>query len=296
MDREESRTDRDENPEDQKLAQLERLVAYDGPDRMVPWEEYLADRENLKSKTVSFASGYAELDSLMENFETGELITVSGNTAMGKTLFLKSICRMFALAKVPISVFSFEDPTSKFLEPFKQLPVCKGIYVPQELNTGSLAWIEEKTIEAKMKYDNKIVFIDHLHYVVDMNLNKNFSLNVGAAMRFLKSKIAIAQNQIVFLVCHQEKLGDDQEPSLHTIRDSSFIGQESDMVFIVHRTPDEVFKVTQEGARTKMKKLSSSELTFDRGYTTVKIEKARRSGVHRKSISFVKKGLWLEAL
>lgn len=260
---------------------------------MVKWTDYLIDKDHENSKLVKFNFSIPELDSLVEGFTTGELITVSGHTGQGKTTFTKTLAKQFGLANYPTLVFSFEDPPTRYLEPFKELEGCESIYLPKELKTGSLDWIENKVIEAKTKFNCQVVIIDHLHYIVDMNLNRNFSLNIGAAMRFLKSKIAIGLNQTVFIVCHQEKVECGQEPSLETIRDSSFIGQESDMVLVVSRTPDETHLTSITGKRTPIPK---NEQTFDKGLATVKIEKARRTGVFRKSMIFQKVGMWLEGL
>jgi len=263
---------------------------------MVPWKEYIDNHEKNLSEVKAYYSGFNELDSFVEGFQSEELITISGNTSQGKTLFLKSLLKKFAQLEIPVAPFIFEDPVYRFMFPFRKIEGCHGIFVPNEMISGNLKWIEEKVTEAKLKYGVKIVLIDHLHYIVDMLMKNNFSLNIGASMRFLKERIAIGLGQIVFLVCHQEKVGDDEEPSLNKIRDSSFIGQESDMVFIINRIPDKSHRLVVDGYKDKRVKLSREELTYDMGYTSVKIEKARRSGCFKKSVTLQKKGDWLEEL
>ena len=276
--------------------ELEALAAYDGPDAVITWREYLASSRAQKKNGIRIGSGFSELDSLVGDFKTGEVISISGNTGQGKTLFARSLVKQFVEQEVPTLVFSFEVSADEFLEPYQRLTNCETLEVPRSLKTGSLDWIEKRVIESKLKFDNKVVVIDHLHYIVDMQSNENFSLKVGHALRTLKQRISIGLNQVVVLICHQQSISGDKEPSISTIRDSSFIGQESDMVFIVHRLPDKIHDLVQEGARTKRVKIAPEDYTYDMGQSMVKIDKARRSGVYKKRLTFVKKTDWLEPL
>jgi replicative DNA helicase len=275
---------------------FEEYLAYSGKDAVITWKEYRASAADNRKKTITFDTGYPEFDSFVGGVASGELIVVSGNTGQGKTLFVKSLVKNFAAQDVPTTVFSYEVPTDQFLESYEDLPRCETVYVPKELKTNDVSWIREKVIEARAKYDNKIVVIDHLHYIVEMSSQKNFSLTVGEALRKLKQEIAISLNQVVVLICHQQSLGGDTEPSISTIRDSSFTGQEADMVLIVHRIPDATYKYTAQGAHDKKEKIPPQDWTYDNGQAFVKIDKARRTGVYKKKCTFQKKGAWLEPL
>jgi replicative DNA helicase len=264
------------------ITRLESLSQYAGPSRVVAWQDYLKDRIDSKASSIRFETLYPEIDALLEGMETGELCVVSGLTANGKTLFAKTLTRNMSQNNIPMLILSYEVATAKFLEPFeKEGLVDAKIFVPHEMVSGNLRWVEDRIIESIAKHDNKIVIIDHLHYVVDMNTEK-MSQTIGACMRTLK-EYAVKYQQLIIILAHQEKLKDDKEPALETLRDSSFIGQESDIVIIVHRVPD--------SAEAK-----GSERTYDQGYAVVKIEKARRSGVFKKRVHFQKRGAWLENL
>ena len=261
------------------LEKLETLIGYDGEDRVVRWQDYLKDKRANSKKMVKFETGFAELDFVLDCVTTGEVIVLSGLTGNGKTLFAKSLLRNFAAAKVPSMVLSYEVTTEQFLQPFEEDGLTEAdFYVPSELKTGFIPWVEERVLEGKVKYDNKVVFIDHLHYVVDMKTDK-MTQNIGAAMRCLK-EIAVKHNQMIVLIAHQEKLKDDKEPGIETLRDSSFVGQEADVVIIVHRLPDS-------------KPEKGFDPTYDKGYALIKVDKARRSGAFRKRLTFQKVGNWL---
>lgn len=252
------------------------------------WPDYLSNREKNVGKTVKLSSGFAELDYFTEGFATGELITISGYTGMGKTLFLKSLMRSFGINQVPVLCLSYEDSVERYLEKFKQEGADYTIYpitVPNRLQTGDLGWLEERVTEAQLKFNARVVTIDHLHYLMDMGQGReNMSLKIGSIMRFLKTRIAEEHNMIVFVVAHQEKLREGcEEASINTIRDSSLIGQESDSVIIVQRMPDD-------------KNQKRNEETYELGTAMVKVDKARRAGTFRKRLTFQKSGDWLVPL
>ena len=94
--------------------------------------------------------------------------------------------------------------------------------------------IHEKIKEAREKYGIRAVFIDHLHYLLDLGQVKNPSLEIGTVIRGLK-RLAIDHDVIIFLAAHTTKLKDDKVPTADDIRDSSFVGQESDCVMILWR-------------------------------------------------------------
>ena len=277
---------------------FQTLLNYKGPDEVIQWEEYRKGAAEHRKSIVVIPSGYHEFDSYLGGgFASGEMVVVSGNTGQGKTLFVRSLVRNFALQDVPTLVLSYEVPTDQLLENYEGLPNCKTIYVPKELKMNDTEWIRKKVLEARAKFDNKIVVIDHLHYIVSLSNQKNFSLTVGDALRTLKYRIAIELNQVVIVICHQQSLGSDEEPSIHTMRDSSFVGQEPDNVLIVHRIPDKTYNIVDSGGlKTKKEKIPPNEWTYDLGQAFVKIDKARRTGTYKKKVNFVKRGAWLESI
>lgn len=93
---------------------------------------------------------------------------------------------------------------------------------------------------------------------------------------------------LVFVLAHQGQ-AKEGEPSIDNIRDSSFIGQESDMVFVVYRQADPVPPELEKNA-----KIRGYAHSYEAGYAIVKIEKARRAGTFKKRLTYRKIGHWLE--
>jgi replicative DNA helicase len=132
--------------------------------------------------------------------------------------------------------FSFEVTPKKFLEKYR-FDHSPKIYVPLQKISGNLKWIEERIWEAKLKHDCRVIFVDHLHFVVDLLRERNVSIEIGQAMRFLKS-VALRHNVCVFLISHLSKLKFETEPTENDLRDSSFIAQESDGTLMIYRLRD----------------------------------------------------------
>lgn len=250
------------------------LADYDGPDRVVSsitFAEMLAQLPPV----VKSLTGIASLDEAIDGFEVGELIVISGPTAMGKTTLCDSIVTALNRQGKRSLFFTFEVTPAKMIQTRKDPENC--LYLPLQHKAMDLAWLRDRTQEAIEKYDVSAVFVDHLHYVVDMASNKNMSLEIGSTMRFLKRDIAIALNIPVFIVCHASKVPFDQEPSMQHLRDSSFVAQEADTVLIVFR-------------RFDLDLLGKKQTTMLQGLATIKVDKARRTGVMGTKIKVKKNG------
>lgn len=238
---------------------------YSGDDRIVSGFEYLANQKEQTHKTP-YCSLIPSLDRMIEGFQPGELITISGPTKNGKTLLAQTFTKNFYHQQIISLWFSFEVPAKQFLSQFgKDLPL---IYMPAILKAASLPWLKERIIEAQTKYNIKAIFIDHLHFLFDLMASKNTSLQIGQVIRTLKT-IAIERDLLVFLLAHTQKGEGD---SYSNIRDSSFVSQESDSVFMVKRS----VKNKTEGM--------------------IIVEFHRRTGIMREFVPVIKIGNFFEEL
>ena len=182
---------------------------------------------------ITVKSFIPTLDEYTEGFRDGELIVISGPTKQGKTLLAQSLTVAFSKQQYTPLWFSFEVPARQFLGQFRELPL---IYMPQKLKAHALTWFKERCEESFQKYHTRIIFIDHLHYLIDLARLKNPSLEIGQVIRQLKT-LAVEKGYIVFLLCHTTKGASDTVMSYESIRDSSFVSQESDCVLMIRRTP-----------------------------------------------------------
>lgn len=246
------------------------LENYDGEDKIV-FSNELKLRLEAKREETGFnikARFFPYLSSLIGGFEGGEMVVVAAFTGHGKTTFCQSLTRDFCeQGHIPLW-FSYEVQPYQFLSKFgSNLPIFT---LPNKIIDKSMFWLEERCREALIKYNSRVVFIDHLHFLVDM-VHRNASLEIGSIVRSIKL-IALKYNLIIFLIAHTTKpSGDAKELELGATRDSSFIEQEADTVIYLWRSKKEE----------------------DTG--TVKIAKDRKNGTFDKKIKIIKsRGLFKE--
>lgn len=260
----------------QQRAEFEAaLVKYDGPGALV---SSIKEYDRLKTEPRARVSFRTKIPSLDKHFgggcRGGEVIVVSGPTKHGKTTLCRTLTRNLFSDGVAALWFSYEMAYLEFLETFTYLP---DFYLPNELRSRALKWIEKRILEGKLKYNVRAVFIDHLHFLFDMARVKNVSLEIGALVRSIKT-IAVRHNVVIFLISHLTKTKLDEEPNENDLRDSSFIAQETDSLLIVWR---------------KKARALSGEIKYT-NQTTVSVRFHRRTGVMAEKITLNYVKGWLE--
>lgn len=257
---------------------VKNLKTYTGPDRVVSSIAMAAMLDNLPPVS-KYMTGFPLLDEAIGGFEVGELIVISGPTAMGKTLLCDSIVSNLNQIDLHSVFFTFEVTPSKFIENHREPKTC--LYLPLQHKASDLSWLRDRVEEAIEKYEVSAVFVDHLHYVIDMRSKQNMSLEIGATMRFLKRDIAIALNKPVFIVCHASKVPVGQVMTMDHLRDSSFVAQEADTVLLVTRRYDKDL-------------FGKTKTTMLDGLATVTVAKARRTGAMGIKVKIKKVGHTLQ--
>jgi len=224
--------------EKERIAQAKRLKElwekYDGDDRIISSKELeqMIIEERKKDRLKVFTK-IPTLDRKLDGFREGNLIVVSSPAKQGKTTLCQTFTIEFYKQNINCLWFSYEVPMYEFMEKFGDTPPV--FYLPNQLKGNTMTWLEERIVEGIAKYNTKVVFIDHLHYIVDMTArNQNMSLQIGSVMRTLK-RIALKYNIVIFIVAHMKHIKMIGSPDLEDLRDSSFIGQEADIVLMIKR-------------------------------------------------------------
>lgn len=209
----------------------EAAEVYQGEDRVITSEELVKEIKQRPDE-LKIMSGIKDLDDILSGFRPNQLVVVAAPTKNGKTAFC-----MFMTAKMkehsPLW-FPFEEGADelaiKFLERGEEVP---HFCLPLNNIPANLTWIEQKIIESIVKYNTKIVFIDHLHFIVPF-AGERQDLMIGKTMRELKA-IAKRWGITIVLISHLKKTKMDRSPDLEDLRDSSFIAQEADTVILLWR-------------------------------------------------------------
>ncbi|HPC02523.1 MAG TPA: DnaB-like helicase C-terminal domain-containing protein, partial [Syntrophales bacterium] len=212
------------------------LSQYGGEDRVISSLEMAEEIRARRKPTVKFFSKIPALDRLLDGFEPGELVAISGPTKHGKSLLAQTLTVNFLEQQVFTLWFTFELPPKQFLERFgDRTPL---LYLPRIHRQANLKWLLDRIRESAAKYHTQAVVIDHLHYVFDIGRSKNPSIDIGTTIRTLKS-LAVEMELVIFVLCHTVKAkADGGDVGYEGIRDSSFVGQESDVVLVVQRRPE----------------------------------------------------------
>lgn len=208
------------------------LRRYDGDDAIITSDEMRnIVAQQRSTDELKIMSSLPTLDGALEGFRLGTLNVISAPTGAGKTTFAKQLTKNFHAAGVNSLWFSYEVPMHEFLE---TMPPEVVFSTPRQLKGDKVEWLARKVVEAKVKYNAQVVFIDHLHYLINFSRSTNVSLLIGELCRNLK-KLAVKWNVAIFLVAHLKKTRFEADLEMDDIRDSSFIAQESDTVILMKR-------------------------------------------------------------
>jgi replicative DNA helicase len=195
-------------------------------------ERYIPDN-------IVYPTGFSIFDYAMDGgVRGGELITISAPSGHGKTTIAQQLTGNFTKAGTASLWFSYEMNPYYLKDNFVKANIELGlIYAPMYIEMDivrELDSIENLIARAKKDYDCRIVFIDHLHYLVPLQQAMNVSLMIGGIVRELK-QIAVKQNVVIFLIAHAKKIYQGEKMDASSIRDSGLIVNESDFVFILER-------------------------------------------------------------
>lgn len=246
------------------------LKTYEGEDSITSSLDMIEQFDKLPD-IIPLKSGLKTLDEWCEGFVDGELAVITGKPKMGKSLFVRTLIDGFSRQMITPLVFTYEEQPRQFLGNFDNGGRDILFHLPRKLRSGDIFWLMDRMMEAKMKKNTRVVFIDHAQYLYEMASTSD-SLSVGSVCRNLKD-IAREENFIVFLIWHAHKARveglEDLDQSM--LRDSGMTAGELDHLFIMYR------EVRSDGITQ-----------IDESY--VHIECTRRSGVWKKVIPVRKDG------
>lgn len=234
------------------------LREYKGEDEVISFSRYKKILEGQVENLGKVMTNIPKLDSLIDGFQGGELVIITGPTGGGKTTLGQTLTRNFSNNGIKSLWFSYEVSARQFLAKFgENMPLG---FMPKNLTDRKLVWIERKIVEAIAKFETKTVIIDHLHYLLDISQLRNASLEIGGMVREIK-QMAIKYGVVIFLIAHMTKTRVEERIGLEDIRDSSFVSQESDYVLAIWRLTEKQKKseIRDQGVKYKDEAIISVE-------------------------------------
>lgn len=217
---------------EESLLRLKEIArVYRGEDKVIPFSDVMT-RIKSSADDLKIFTGWEKLDALLKGFRLQQLIVVGALTKSGKTSWLMDMSTR--LQEYNPLWFSFEQSVDELIS----ICVERGqtpplAFTPESLMGSSVEWVESKIVESIAKYDTKIVFIDHLDFIVPLDGN-NHHLQIAKTMRELKG-LAKKWNIIIFIIAHLQKAKMSEQPTLEDFRGSSSIAQECDTAIVLWR-------------------------------------------------------------
>lgn len=211
---------------------------------MLDYIDEAEERYKYWNEMQGLSTGFPSIDQLTLGMVGGELIIIAGPTSRGKTLLAMNIANNVAKKGGRILFVTLEmtheELTSRYM--FANDGSSTSDFATVAANTifqenERLSWkdIDGLIQNAKEELDVDLVVIDHLHYFA-RNL-RNAAEELGDITMTFKDNAKKYKIPII-LISHIRKLQKDEELSGESLRGSSLIAQDSDIVLMVNRDPE----------------------------------------------------------
>lgn len=208
---------------------------------MLDHVEEAEERYKHRDEIQGLSTGFPSIDKLTMGLVPGELVIVAGPTSRGKTLLSMHIANNVAKEGHRVLFVTLEMAKAEL--------TSRYMYVNGGADTTDFSTVAANTVfqendeldwkdidgliqNAKDALDVDLVIIDHLHYF-SRDL-KNVAEELGKITMTFK-KNAIRHNLPIILISHIRKLGKDEDLSADSLRGSSLIAQDADIVLLVNR-------------------------------------------------------------
>ena len=273
----------DMNPIEESLEQAEKLIfdiaSQKASKALLPIKDLVYDtyakieeRYNNKDKLTGVATGFYDLDTMMNGLQKSDLIILAARPAMGKTAFALNIAQNVALrANTPVAVFSLEMSKDQLV----QRLLCSEAEVDtQRLKTGNMQskdWEKLALAMSNFTESKSTIYIDDTAgcTITDLRAKcrrlamaeKNLGLIVIDYLQLIEGsgredrmqqissisrglKILAKELNIPIIALSQLSRAvesrTDKRPMLSDLRESGSIEQDADIVMFIYR--DEYYK------------------------------------------------------
>lgn len=227
-----ARKELEKEKQSEALERLKEMAKkYEGDDKIISSLD-IAKEMAAPGDQYKILTGWGGLDNIIKGFRLGQVVVVTAMTKSGKTSWCIDLTSRIK-EENPLW-FPFEEGAeeliTKFVERGEDPPL---FYLPKQNTHFNIQWLEQKIIESIAKNDTKIVFIDHLDFIVPFQTDRN-DLMIAKTMRDLKS-IATRWGIVIVLLAHVSQTEMDKQPTMRDLRGSASIGQEADTVIVLWR-------------------------------------------------------------
>lgn len=205
-------------------------------DKVMPLKE-IVDKKNRNFDR--YKTGFSIFDEAMSGgLKDGDLVIISGVSGQGKTSVAQTLTYHLCKNAVPCLWFSYEVSVEALNNKFEDMGISDfyEVYHPKKNTTGEINWLKAKIKESWIKYNTKVVFIDHIDFLSPTNIKT--SDNETIALKKIATELktlAIELDIVIVCMAHLKKLPEGQEPGMQDIGYSAGVFQLADYVFMVWR-------------------------------------------------------------
>lgn len=190
--------------------------------------------------TTPYPIGYDIIDDAMKGgVREGNLIIMTGLSGDGKSTTLQGISVNLSNNGNNCLWFSYEMLIDDFYARFKEMGCnCENLklYIPKQMTSGNLGWVQKKIKEGLEKFNTKFIFIEDTDDLIPMEKIRNSDQerirlkNVCVELKHLAKRLEI----IIFLVHHLKKVY-GRAAEMQDLKESASVFQKADFVLTVER-------------------------------------------------------------
>lgn len=236
------------------------LAMYEGEDKVVTSLEIAMQLEKnpLPKPTLT---NHEELDKLLTGFYPGQHVIIGAMPKSGKSEFILDLVRKMKESNPLLLPFeqNADELISIMKERGREIPLFA---VPRTNKDYSLKWISDRITESVIKFDSKVVFIDHFGYIKKPNINAPYDMIIVEMLQQIRM-IAKTLNITIVTAVHTTKMSPLDLPTVENLKGSAGFHQEADTVMMLWR---EAYKEKKETVWTN-KVLLSVQANRRRGTT-----------------------------
>ena len=229
--------------------------------------DYLEEVAHNKGKITGVPTGFIDLDSLTQGWQSGQLVIVAGRPAMGKSTAANDFLRACSIHNNHTSViFSLEmsrheinmrmlsaearvglhlmrsgnlddDDWARMARRMPEISAA-SLYIDDSPNLD-LAQIRAKARRLREKSDLRLIVIDYLQLLGAGTARKFESRQVEVSYISRSLKLLAKELEVPIIALSQLNRGpeqrQDKKPAVADLRESGSLEQDADMVILLHR-------------------------------------------------------------
>lgn len=196
------------------------------------WRQIARDTEDRNGQVRGISTGYKNLDEMLEGFEPGEMMILTGHTKHGKSRLAANIA--WNAANTGKTVYFINTEMTK-LQMGRRFNALAGKSVPSGkilLNDkAGLGYSDVIRIMENAKEKGcDLVIVDHLHF-----FSRSVENQTNEISKIAKDfKDAAVEFELpLLMLCHVQQADTKKYPTLQMIKNSSSIAQDADIVIAV---------------------------------------------------------------